>query len=87
MNAVRVMRWSMLFLMEFGMAAAACGVDTLYVSTVGDDTWSGQLAEPNPQRTDGPLATLSAARDRLRSLRAERTAAVPLTVFELVTKG
>lgn len=38
----------------------------LYVSTEGNDSWSGALPEPNADRTDGPLATLEAARDRLR---------------------
>ena len=41
---------------------------TAYVSTVGDDVWSGSLAEPNANRTDGPLATLGAARDLLRRI-------------------
>lgn len=38
----------------------------LYVSTEGNDTWSGLLAEPNAGRTDGPLATLEAARNAVR---------------------
>lgn len=41
-------------------------MDTLYVSSTGNDSWSGRLAEPNPARTDGPLATLVAARNRIR---------------------
>ena len=39
-----------------------------YVSPAGNDTWSGKLPEPNAQKTDGPLATLTAARNRLRTL-------------------
>ncbi|UCE49467.1 MAG: right-handed parallel beta-helix repeat-containing protein [Phycisphaerales bacterium] len=42
---------------------------TLYVSPGGNDHWSGKLARPNAGRTDGPLATLGGARDRLRRLR------------------
>ena len=34
-----------------------------YVSTQGNDTWSGTLPEPNAAKTDGPLATLHHARD------------------------
>jgi len=30
--------------------------DTFYVSTVGNDAWSGRLAEPGRDRTDGPFA-------------------------------
>lgn len=45
---------------------------TLHVSADGSDGWSGRLAEPNRDGTDGPLATLAAARDVLRRLRLER---------------
>ncbi|MGE5612219.1 MAG: hypothetical protein ACM359_23430, partial [Bacillota bacterium] len=41
-----------------------------YVATDGDDRWSGHLAAPNADRTDGPLASLTAARDALRRARA-----------------
>ncbi|NUQ61192.1 MAG: right-handed parallel beta-helix repeat-containing protein [Pirellulales bacterium] len=43
---------------------------TLYVSTVGNDSWSGRFAEPNAGRTDGPLATVQKARDMLRETKA-----------------
>ena len=51
------------------VAAVAQGA-TLYVSTSGRAGWSGKLAEPNAQGTDGPLPTLAAARDSIRSLRS-----------------
>ena len=38
----------------------------LYVSTRGDNTWSGTLHEPNPEGSDGPLATIEAAQQILR---------------------
>jgi hypothetical protein len=37
-----------------------------HVSPRGNDTWSGSLAEPNADRTDGPFATLERARDAIR---------------------
>jgi hypothetical protein len=40
--------------------------DDLYVSPVGNDEWSGALPEPNADRSDGPLATLEAARNVVR---------------------
>lgn len=40
-----------------------------YVATNGNDGWSGRLSEPNRTGTDGPLATLEAARQRLRDAR------------------
>ena len=44
---------------------------TFFVSTVGDDSWSGKLAEPNAEQTDGPFATLYRARDAVRELKAQ----------------
>jgi hypothetical protein len=44
----------------------------LHVSVVGNDGWSGAGATPNPSGSDGPLRTLSGARDAVRRLRAER---------------
>jgi hypothetical protein len=37
-----------------------------YVSTTGNDLWSGKLAEPNAGATDGPFATITHARDAVR---------------------
>ncbi|SHF00074.1 Nitrous oxidase accessory protein NosD, contains tandem CASH domains [Kaistia soli DSM 19436] len=42
-----------------------------HVSTEGRDDWSGRLAKPNDAGSDGPFASIEAARD------AVRTAAVP----------
>lgn len=50
---------------------------TRYVSPDGDDRWSGTLPEPNASRTDGPLATLRAARDSVRHARGIDVAADP----------
>jgi hypothetical protein len=44
---------------------------TLYVATNGNDAWSGRMAEPNTEKTDGPLASLTGARDALRKLRVD----------------
>ena len=45
---------------------------TLYVSTVGNDQWSGRLSEPNTAGTDGPLATVQKARDAIREAKAAK---------------
>jgi len=42
----------------------------LYVSTVGNDAWSGRLDEPNADGTDGPLATIQKAREIIRATKA-----------------
>ena len=40
---------------------ASVRAGTVFVAVNGSDSWSGLLAEPNSERTDGPLATLDAA--------------------------
>lgn len=52
-----------------GMALAAQPT-MLYVSTKGNDSWSGKLDAPNKAGTDGPFATLHRARDEIRTLKA-----------------
>jgi parallel beta-helix repeat protein len=39
---------------------------TFYVATNGNDQWSGRLATPTPDRTDGPFASVGRAREALR---------------------
>ncbi|HUI98176.1 MAG TPA: right-handed parallel beta-helix repeat-containing protein [Xanthobacteraceae bacterium] len=51
-----------------GNAAAGRSV-TLYVSAAaGNDGWSGRLAAPNSDATDGPLASLDGARRAVRAI-------------------
>ncbi|WP_282136704.1 right-handed parallel beta-helix repeat-containing protein [Seonamhaeicola maritimus] len=40
-----------------------------YVSTTGNDEWSGTLEEPNSAKTDGPFATLDRARLAVQNLK------------------
>ncbi len=55
---------------------------TIHVAPGGDDHWSGALTRPNAARTDGPLATLKGARDRVRTLRHEqKIGSGPITVM------
>ncbi|HXG23221.1 MAG TPA: right-handed parallel beta-helix repeat-containing protein [Chthonomonadales bacterium] len=49
----------------FNLLPAWAAPETLFVAPNGRDTWSGRLPAPNGKE-DGPLATLAAARDRLR---------------------
>ncbi|MBP2295525.1 carbohydrate-binding domain-containing protein [Azospirillum rugosum] len=44
-----------------------------YVAANGKDSWSGKLAEPNADGTDGPFATLEAARNAMRSSNIDTT--------------
>ena len=47
-------------------AGEARPVAKLYVATNGNDAWSGRLPAPNAGNTDGPLASLEGARNRIR---------------------
>jgi parallel beta helix pectate lyase-like protein len=40
----------------------------LYVAPDGSDSWSGTMAAPSADGSDGPLATLAGARDAIRAL-------------------
>jgi hypothetical protein len=64
-------------LLEFCLSARA---EILYVSPDGDDTWSGRLSHSNSGRTDGPLASLSGARDAIRRRKAAGKLAEPIQV-------
>ena len=62
------------------LAAGTCGAVDLYVSTGGNDAWSGRLAEADAGRQDGPFASLLRARDEIRVLRSRGPVAEPVTV-------
>jgi hypothetical protein len=53
----------------------------LYVSTNGNDGWSGGFAEPNSGKSDGPFATLLRARDEIRKLKADGELKGKVTVY------
>ncbi|MBI4581181.1 MAG: right-handed parallel beta-helix repeat-containing protein, partial [Planctomycetes bacterium] len=61
--------------------AAASLAETLHVSPTGKDSWSGRLAQPNADRTDGPLASLAGARDAVRRIKATGPLAEPVHVI------
>ena len=51
------------------LTASHTAATTIYVSPNGSDKWSGRIAEANAGKTDGPVASLVAARDALRKLK------------------
>ena len=54
---------------------------TFYVSTEGQDNWSGKLPEPNANADDGPFATLEKARDAVRQMKADDALYEPITIM------
>jgi hypothetical protein len=53
---------------------------TIYVAPHGNDGWSGRIAQPNANRTDGPVATLTAARDAVRKVKARGPLSEPVQI-------
>ncbi len=58
---------------------AAWGL-TLWVAPDGNDAWSGRPARPNAALTDGPLASLQAARDAVRHIKAQGALTEPIRI-------
>lgn len=65
--------------MMLGSTNARAG--TVYVAPDGNDGWSGSLARANADKTDGPLATLTGARDAVRKLKAKGPLTEPVRVL------
>jgi hypothetical protein len=53
----------------------------LNVAPNGNDSWSGNLAQPNAGKTDGPLASLTGARDALRKRLAGKAPNKPVRIL------
>jgi len=52
-----------------------------YVSTHGNDLWSGRFATVNNDKSDGPLASLGAAQQAIRRLKAKGPLTEPVKVI------
>lgn len=73
------MRRLLLVIVLLGLSATLHAA-TLFVSPQGRDEWSGRLQGPNRAGTDGPLASLTGARDAIRALKAKGPLTEPVTV-------
>ena len=65
-------------LLTFIPAASAL---ELHVAPDGNDTWSGRLVRPDSTRDDGPLASLTGARDAIRKLKQQGALSEPVNVI------
>ncbi len=63
-------RLSLIPLLAVLAASPVLAID-FHVAPGGNDVWSGHLAQPNADKTDGPLASLAGARDAVRRWKAE----------------
>ncbi len=64
------------------LSAFAEPSQTLFVAPNGNDAWSGTLAAPNADRTDGPFATITGARDAIRALQKDAVGPIEVQVRE-----
>ena len=72
-----ILIFSMQILTVIANLSAAESLDTLsknyfadfYVSATGNNSWSGKLAEPNADKTDGPFATIEKAKQAVRIIK------------------
>lgn len=68
-------------LLSLAAALAAQGEPlTLFVSTQGNDAWSGTLSELKPGTSEGPFASITAARDAIRAKKAAGKITGPVRV-------
>jgi hypothetical protein len=61
--------------------APSAGAKNIHVSPDGNDGWTGQSARPNADRIDGPVATLTRARDIIRQWKAAGPLGEPVRVI------
>ncbi len=53
----------------------------IYVSPQGNDAWYGSYADPLPDKSDGPCASIYRARDLIRNMKKEGATREPVTVW------
>ncbi|HUV66635.1 MAG TPA: hypothetical protein VMW24_22300, partial [Sedimentisphaerales bacterium] len=76
-----ILRWYVIGVVLSLAWGGQAGAVNLHVCIEGRDGWSGTLAQPNAGRTDGPLATLTGARDAIRRLKSRGPLAEPVRVI------
>ena len=71
-NLIQLFFWScILSTSQLAAQNAEVPFADFYVSTVGNDQWSGKLSEPNEARTDGPFATVNRAKKAVRLIKKD----------------
>ncbi|MDP0492419.1 MAG: right-handed parallel beta-helix repeat-containing protein [Verrucomicrobiota bacterium JB023] len=80
-----MINWKLLaaaILLSAGVCPGAGPAADLFISPAGSDDWSGRLAEPNSDQTDGPFASLDRARREVRLLKKEKRGAITVLIRE-----
>ncbi|MBX7258647.1 MAG: right-handed parallel beta-helix repeat-containing protein [Candidatus Hydrogenedentes bacterium] len=74
MNRLLLVALAITFAASTYAGAGDAPARSLFVSSQGNDAWSGALPAPNEAKTDGPFATLVRARDEVRRIKTEGAA-------------
>ncbi|MEI6913611.1 MAG: right-handed parallel beta-helix repeat-containing protein, partial [Armatimonadota bacterium] len=61
----------------------ASQIKAVYVAPNGNDSWTGAQPTPNKQKTDGPFASVTRARDAVRLLKQ----AAPGDTVKVILRG
>lgn len=72
--------FSFLIIISFIFCASGYAM-IFHVATSGNDQWSGKFPTPNEAGTDGPLASLEGARDKIRQLKQNGLLKGPVDVI------
>lgn len=81
MNAARKLFVMLLWILMLLPCEMIFAQIILHVAPDGNDAWSGNLQAPNANRTDGPFASLSGARDAIRKMKAAGQLKAPVRVL------
>lgn len=76
---------SLLSVMPMNYVQANSDPLKFYVSTAGNDSWTGCLPDANGAKSDGPFSTLERARDEIRSLK--KSNALPQGGVQVIVRG
>ncbi len=71
----------LLLILAVKTISAEDGTIELYVSALGNDSWSGILADPNSEKTDGPFTTLERAQLEVRKIKKETEQSGKIIVY------
>ena len=69
------------------MIIADTEMQTIYLATDGKDSWSGSLAKPADDGTDGPLATVAAALEKIFQIKKANGGSLSAPVQVLLRDG
>ena len=76
----RISRTSAAVVALLWLAVSAVPAMEFQMAPDGNDAWSGKLAHPNAARNDGPLASLTGARNAIRQWKQAGRLSEPITV-------